>query len=361
MADKKTFAPRALGGHGAAQVPSVVVDSYNLELRDPDGFIGDRASKRAFKAIIDAWRERLRKFGDDPLGEQSTEEIGKKTLDKMLVDGDTEAAGLIHSAVEDFAQELADVVSRFLRLKAWKDTQRLMVGGGLRQSRVGELAIGRAAVLLKGEKGHKVDLWPIRHHPDEAGLIGAAHLAPSWIFKGHDSILAVDIGGSNIRAGVVELNLEKAKDLSRAHIMDFELWRHRDDEPTREEAIDRLGSMLKDLAKRATKAGRKIAPVIGIGCPGIINDDGTIERGGQNLPGNWEGSKFNLPTEVNKRLPEIDGEETIVIVHNDAVVHGLSEIPFQTDVECWGVVTIGTGLGNARFTNRRPTNPEKAA
>jgi hypothetical protein len=39
-------------------------------------------------------------------------------------------------------------------------------------------------------------------------------------------------------------------------------------------------------------------------------------------------------------------------MHNDAVVQGLSEIPFMQDVERWGVLTIGTGLGNARFTNR---------
>ena len=29
------------------------------------------------------------------------------------------------------------------------------------------------------------------------------------------------------------------------------------------------------------------------------------------------------------------------------------EVPFMQDVERWGVLTIGTGLGNARFTNRR--------
>jgi hypothetical protein len=27
--------------------------------------------------------------------------------------------------------------------------------------------------------------------------------------------------------------------------------------------------------------------------------------------------------------------------------------PFITDVEHWGALTIGTGLGNARFTNRK--------
>jgi len=42
-----------------------------------------------------------------------------------------------------------------------------------------------------------------------------------------------------------------------------------------------------------------------------------------------------------------------VLMHNDGVVQGLSEVPYMQDVERWGVLTIGTGLGNARFTNRR--------
>src|SRR5712691_2159423 len=32
--------------------------------------------------------------------------------------------------------------------------------------------------------------------------------------------------------------------------------------------------------------------------------------------------------------------------------------PFMQDVELWGVLTIGTGLGNARFTNRKQTDDE---
>ena len=40
-------------------------------------------------------------------------------------------------------------------------------------------------------------------------------------------------------------------------------------------------------------------------------------------------------------------------MHNDGVAQGLSEAPFVQDVERWGVLTIGTGLGNARFSNRR--------
>ena len=85
----------------------------------------------------------------------------------------------------------------------------------------------------------------------------------------------------------------------------------------------------------------------------MINDDGSIEKGAQNLPGNWESSKFNLPASLIEAIPEIGDHDTAVLMHNDGVVQGLSEVPFMQDVERWGVLTIGTGLGNARFTNRR--------
>ena len=44
-------------------------------------------------------------------------------------------------------------------------------------------------------------------------------------------------------------------------------------------------------------------------------------------------------------------------IHNDAVVQGPSEVPNMKDVRHWGVMTIGTGLGNARFTNRADQEP----
>jgi predicted NBD/HSP70 family sugar kinase len=100
----------------------------------------------------------------------------------------------------------------------------------------------------------------------------------------------------------------------------------------------------------------KLAPFIGIGCPGKIEADGSIDRGAQNLPGNWESAKFNLPAELCEAIPSIDDHDTSIVMHNDAVVQGLSEVPFMQDVERWGVLTIGTGLGNARFTNRKREN-----
>src|SRR6185503_3677084 len=99
--------------------------------------------------------------------------------------------------------------------------------------------------------------------------------------------------------------------------------------------------------------GHNLAPFIGIGCPGRIEEDGSIDRGAQNLPGNWESANFHLPTEIIKAIPVVGEDEIAVVMHNDAVVQGLSEVPSMTDVERWGVLTLGTGLGNARFTNRQ--------
>src|SRR6201996_6816280 len=353
-----TLTSVGIGRHGAARLPSVEVDSFNVELKDDDGFLGDRASKGAFRKILDDLRQPLKKNGEDPLGGKSSEKMSKSELDEALSGDDIGAAALVHGAIEEFARELAYVTSRFLKTKAWAETERIVVGGGFRQSRVGEIAIARTDIILKAE-GFKVDLVPIRFDPDEAGLIGCLHLAPSWIFEAYDSILAVDIGGTNIRCGVVETRWKKAPDLSKAAVWKSELWRHADDEPTREGAVKRLVKMLKDLITAAEKDGLKLAPFIGIACPGVINEDGSIAKGAQNLPGNWESSKFNLPASLVEAIPQIGDHDTAVLMHNDGVAQGLSEAPFMQDVEHWGVLTIGTGLGNARFTNRKPGKKAK--
>src|SRR5258708_14451786 len=104
MADASDTPTPPLLAHGAEQLSLVTVDTYNVELRTADGFIGDRASKRAFQAILDDWRERMAKVGEDPLGDTPSEEITKKQLDKLLADGDAQAPGVIHAAIEEFAK-----------------------------------------------------------------------------------------------------------------------------------------------------------------------------------------------------------------------------------------------------------------
>jgi hypothetical protein len=337
--------------HGAAILPSVKVDSYSVELSDSDGFLGDKANKGAFSDLLEKWRKPLREFGQDPLGSKPAEEIGNEKLAHILGEGDVEAAGVVQSAIEEFAQQLSAVIQRLLRLKDWRETECLVIGGGFSGSRIGELAIGRSEVLLKA-KGIDIDLELIRSDPDEAGLCGAIHLLPRWMLKGHEGILAVDVGGTNIRAGVVAFNNKSLRQFEMPKVVKSKLWRHADENIKRDDAVITLADMLKDLAAWAKRDSLSLAPVIGIGCPGVIHEDGTIERGAQNLPGNWESRLFKLPAFIQEHMPEIGKHETLVIMHNDAVVQGLSELPNMVKRHRWGALTIGTGLGNARFTNR---------
>src|SRR5437762_7863656 len=113
-----TITNTGIARHGATRLPSVEVDSFSVELKDDDGFLGDRASKGAFRKILDSLRKPLKKNGDDPLGSKSAEAIGKNALDEALVGDDIHAAARVHGAIEAFAQELAYVTRRFLKSKA---------------------------------------------------------------------------------------------------------------------------------------------------------------------------------------------------------------------------------------------------
>jgi predicted NBD/HSP70 family sugar kinase len=349
--------PPTVFPHAAQTLTAVTVDSYNEELREAEGFVGDRASGKAFRKIIDQCRAELEEKGhEDPLGEKATREMSKSKLDKILLGKDPLASGLIQTAVEAFGTELAAVIRQFLCLPAWVKTERIVIGGGLSSSHMGELAIGRAAAILAEQSA--IQLCSIVHHPDEAGLIGAVQLAPSWVLDGHDAVLAADIGGTNMRAGLLKFKVKNAE-VSKAEVLKRIHWRHADDKPTRDQAVDRLADMLKELAELAGTEKLKLAPFVGLACPGLIDEHGTILRGGQNLPGNWEGEAFNLPAEIAKRLGRLGSHEPAIVMHNDAVVQGLSEVPNMQDVEKWAVLTIGTGLGNAHFTNR-PSADDKS-
>src|SRR5207247_5802222 len=166
---EETLTNSCICKHGASRLPSVDVDSYNIELKDDEGFLGDRASKGAFRKILDSLRKPLKKNGEDPLGSKSAEAIGKSALDEALAGDDVGAAALVHGAIEEFAQELAYVTQRFLKTKAWADTERIMIGGGFRERRVGELAIARCDMILRAEE-FKVDLVPIRLRADDSRI-----------------------------------------------------------------------------------------------------------------------------------------------------------------------------------------------
>ena len=95
MAEQTTLP--TVARHGSHRLPSVEIDSYNVELKDNEGFIGDRASRGAFRNMIDRIRKSLRKAGDDPLGDEDSDELSKAELDALLVSGEPEAAGVVHA------------------------------------------------------------------------------------------------------------------------------------------------------------------------------------------------------------------------------------------------------------------------
>ena len=337
--------------HGSRELRCVIVDSYNIELREGESFLGDRANKRVFKSMLDHWRRRLRRDGGDPLNGRPTEELykQKKELERILISGDPEAAGILIGSMEQFAGELAAVAARLLETPEWRGTQCIAVGGGFREGRVGELVIGRASVLMRAQ-GLSTSLVPLRHHPEQAGLLGGVHLAPQPMLREYRGILAVDIGGTNVRTGIVEPEIDPEGIIMDARVRSYELWRHADRKPDKQELLDHMLDRLRRIADDAAREGFALAPLVVIGCPGLFRSDGTILRGSQNLPGKWDG--FNLAEHVATRLPRIHDRQTCVVTHNDAVVQGLSEWTWMRRLKHWGALTIGTGLGNARFTNR---------
>src|SRR5436190_960541 len=247
--------------HGARELRCARLDDYNVELGEDGGFLGDRANKKAFQALFDRWREAL---GDaDPLRDVPTEDLykEKQELEKILMRGHPVAAGALLGAIEEFSHSLAAVIQRFLKLPDWRDTQRIVIGGGFREGRIGELVVGRTAVLLC-HTGRRIEIVPIRHHPDAAGLLGSIELAPAWALSGFEGILAVDIGGTNIRAGIVELGSAPGS----GKVRKLERWRHADDEPHWDEAVEELIGMLGKLVAAANTEKFRLAPFVGIGC-----------------------------------------------------------------------------------------------
>ncbi len=344
--------------HGMSVVQGVRINSYNSMLRDDNGFVGDRANKSAFQERIKEWRSIFANLSDDPLGQLPGDDIiSKSELDVLLLTGDFKQRAVIHSAIDDFSEALVGVVRSFLELKEWSETERIVIGGGFVDSVIGGLAVGRAQAILYS-RGPAPDLRIINNHPDEAGLIGSAYMLPAEILKDYNAFLAIDIGGTNIRCGIVKYKLDSEGMVAKAKARSVDVWRHGDKEVTRNDVVSRMGNSLRELEKRAGKLGLRLAPYVCAGCPGVISHDGIIQRGTQNLPGSWDGDDFHLGEALEADIPQIDGHETEVILHNDAVIQGLSERPAMRDCQHWGVMTIGTGLGNAHFTNLQVEPPD---
>ncbi|HEX2116662.1 MAG TPA: ROK family protein [Alphaproteobacteria bacterium] len=322
------------------------ISGYGAKLPDPDkegAFLGDRVSGRAFvKLFLKHCRKCKIKV---------EKKLSEGDIDRLLEDGEPAEERATRDVAVEFGDRLSEVIKTFLKWRYWRNTERIVIGGGMAARHVGDIAIHAAqSRLMKDYPG--LELERIHHHPDEAGLVGSAHLIPPSRLAGKDGLLAVDIGGSKVRAGIVEFGARKSGLLADARVWRVEVWRHAKARASQRKMIKVMAEMLSSLNEEAEKAKFRLSPLVRVGVPGEIDKDGYILSGAQNLPGNWEDERFNLPLELSAKLPKIGGEKPSVSIHNDAVVQGLAELPFMRDVKRWGILTIGSGLGNAHFVNR---------
>jgi len=344
--------------HGERELERVSITSYSLELEDEQGLVGDQASETAFRRVLKAWQLTLERAGREPFGARPPDEMSKEALDRIATTGETEAARTVALAINDFSARLAYVIGRFMRHRGWKGVERIVIGGGFKESAVGRLAIHRTQQTLL-DQDIAVELRPLHHGADDGGLIG--WLPMSLRCPDGHAFLAADIGGTNVRCGIVEPQPLRAaeaaaagsgSDPREARVLHGDKWRHADSKVLQNDLVEGIVEMLRRLIDHAKAHRIPLFPFVGIACPGVIRSDGSIDRGAQNLPGDWYSASFHLPSRIRENIPRIAEADTLVLMHNDAVVQGLSELPYMLDVKRWAVLTIGTGLGNASFRNR---------
>ena len=177
-----------------------------------------------------------------------------------------------------------------------------MVGGGLSSSHIGELAMGRAAVLLNAE-GIEIELVPIDYHPDEAGLIGAAaSRAGLGVRRPRRHPRGRHRRHQPPRRRRQAQTSKKTPTSPRPRCGSSSTGATRDDKPTREEAVERIAAHAERADRADGRARRAQARAVRRHRLPRHHRRATasIQRGGQNLPGNWESSRFNLPAELRR-------------------------------------------------------------
>ena len=211
-------------------------------------------ARRAFTAILDKWREPLRKLDEDPFGEKSSaghqQEEADRPADRRRPGG-RRAGAWRHRGIRAGARRRHPPLPARQGLARYRGHhhRRRLPERPRRRDRAGRAP----RCCSKPRTRTRVSLRPIGHHPDDAGLIGALHLFPSWMIEAHDGIIAVDIGGTNIRAGVVASNLKKSPDLAKADV-----WKSTAVAACRRRALARQGRGAPDRHdRRPDRQGRE--------------------------------------------------------------------------------------------------------
>lgn len=144
--------------------------------------------------------------------------------------------------------------------------------------------------------------------------------------------IGVDLGGTNIKIGIVSSN---GKILKRISVKTEAHQGH-------EKVIENIKSGIKDILKN----NKQKIKGIGIGCPGVINvKKGTVENP-PNIPG-WK--KVKLGSIIQKQF-KFD-----VNIENDANAAAIGEMIFGAGQKysSFIMVTLGTGVGGGIVFNRK--------
>ena len=138
--------------------------------------------------------------------------------------------------------------------------------------------------------------------------------------------IGVDLGGSNLRVGIVD---ERGRLLEKLNTPVTEL-------RSSERVIDRMCEHIQQLTSRYKSTGPLHG--IGISIPGIIDLDTGILRESPNLPGWYD---YPVRDEVERRLG------TRVLLENDANAAAMGEfwIGAAREYDSTCMLTLGTGVG----------------
>ena len=142
------------------------------------------------------------------------------------------------------------------------------------------------------------------------------------------SVLGIDMGGTNIRAGLVNENI-------LSNIISKKINAHASAEEVRDELFSFTDNLINDSIT-----------AIGIGVPGLMDEETEMVFDVMNIP-SWKKVPLKKWMEERYKIP--------VVINNDANCFALGEFYFGKGKGCSSMIglTIGTGLGSGIIINKK--------
>jgi glucokinase len=142
--------------------------------------------------------------------------------------------------------------------------------------------------------------------------------------------IAIDLGGTNIKAAIVHKELGIIEQTSAPTNAEL----------GKDHLLDRIAGTIEELSQKDDAIG------VGMGLPGMINSDQTTIMYAPNLPG-WE--KVNAAEEISNRIGKP------CRIENDANIGALGSLHFGVGqkFDSFIMITLGTGVGGGIIINKK--------